>query len=423
MQQTYHPPEWVVLEHELAKVLAIQQQVGWRFDEDAARELESSLRRELDEVKGLLCNRYPFVPGPEFTPKRDNRSQGYVQGATLTKLKEFNPTSRDHIAWILQTFHGWTPSQLTATKKPIIDETVLKELDTETSLAFLRILTITKMLGLLTEGKNGWLKLCTTARRIHHHCSVTTSTFRCSHRNPNLAQVPSDEEFRKLFIASPGMVMVGADLSGVELRMLAHYLARFDGGTYRDILLHGDIHQTNAEKIGISRKLVKTVTYAFLYGAGDEKIGLSYDKQLSSDKAKKKGREIRKAYIEAIYGLGDLLEGVKAASERGYVKSIDGRRIPVDSPHKALNYLLQGSAASLAKKWLLINQKTIKLVNINCNQLAFIHDEIQFECAPEQAADLSTSLVFSAQSAGEYYKLRCPIAAEAKQGSTWADTH
>ena len=71
--------------------------------------------------------------------------------------------------------------------------------------------------------------------------------------------------------------MCGADLSGIELRMLSHYLARHDGGRYADILLNGDIHQTNADKIGISRKQVKTVTYAFLYGAGDEKIGHSYD--------------------------------------------------------------------------------------------------------------------------------------------------
>ena len=66
--------------------------------------------------------------------------------------------------------------------------------------------------------------------------------------------------------------MVGADLSGIELRMLAHYLARWDGGRYADILLNGDIHQVNADKIGITRKLVKNVTYAFLYGAGDQKI-------------------------------------------------------------------------------------------------------------------------------------------------------
>ena len=107
----------------------------------------------------------------------------------------------------------------------------------------------------------------------------------------------------------------GADLSGIELRMLSHYLARFDGGRYADILLNGDIHQVNADKIGISRKQVKTVTYAFLYGAGDEKIGHSYDKQLSSQ-AKKKGKDIRAAYVDAIEGLADLLEAIKKASER-----------------------------------------------------------------------------------------------------------
>ena len=110
--------------------------------------------------------------------------------------------------------------------------------------------------------------------------------------------------------------MVGADLSGIELRMLAHYLARFDNGRYAKILLEDDIHQVNADKIGITRKQVKTVTYAFLYGAGDEKIGHSFDAQLSSAAAKRKGKEIRAAYVEAVDGLGDLLEAVKQAAER-----------------------------------------------------------------------------------------------------------
>ena len=120
------------------------------------------------------------------------------------------------------------------------------------------------MLGMLSQGVNAWLKLVTKSR-IHHHCSVATSTHRCAHRHPNLAQVNSDERFRKLFIPTPGQLMVGADLSGIELRMLAHYLARYDDGRYADILLNGDIHQVNADKIGITRKLVKNVTYAFLY--------------------------------------------------------------------------------------------------------------------------------------------------------------
>ena len=103
---------------------------------------------------------------------------------------------------------------------------------------------------MISEGANAWLKLCTSAKRIHHHCSVATATHRAAHRNPNLAQVPSDERVRKLFLATPGQVMVGADLAGIELRMLAHYLARYDGGRYGEILLNGDIHQVNADAIG-----------------------------------------------------------------------------------------------------------------------------------------------------------------------------
>ena len=217
--------------------------------------------------------------------------------------------------------------------------------------------------------------------------------------------------------------MVGADLSGIELRMLAHYLARWDKGRYAEVLLHGDIHQENADKIGISRKLVKTVTYAFLYGAGDIKIGHSYDKQLSQSKAKAKGKEIRSAYVAAIPGLKELLEAIHKASERGFLYGLDHRRISVDSRHKSTNYLLQSSAATIAKRWMVLANEHIKEMDLRCSQLAFVHDELQFECTPEHVDDLKSILVLSACEAGEYYNMRIPVAAEAKHGLTWADTH
>ena len=416
-------PSWVALEQEAAFILQRQEEHGWYFNERAAWQLTQALQKELEETHEVLRKRHPFVKGEEKTPKRNNKTQGYVLGATFTRLKEFNPTSRDHIAWILQTFHGWTPTQTTPTGKPIIDEPILKDIGSEFSLLILRCLDITKKLGMISEGVNAWLKLCTNASRIHHHCSVATSTFRQAHRNPNLAQVPSDPRFRALFQPSPGQLMVGADLAGIELRMLSHFLARYDGGRYADILLNGDIHQVNADKIGISRKLVKTVTYAFLYGAGDEKIGHSYDKQLSSSAAKKKGKEIRTAYVEAIDGLDKLLEAIKKAAERGFIKALDGRKIIVDSPHKALNYCLQGNSAILAKRWMVINQHNIKQLNLCCSQLAFVHDELQFECDPMHSRDLCSSLVLSAKEAGEYYNLRVEIDAEATTGNNWSETH
>ena len=219
------------------------------------------------------------------------------------------------------------------------------------------------------------------------------------------------------------MVMVGADLAGIELRMLAHYLARYDGGRYADILLNGDIHQVNADKIGISRRAVKTVTYAFLYGASATRIGKSYDKQLSDHKAATKGKEIRDAFIKAIPGLSELLSAVKKRSASGTIMAIDGRKIYVDSQHKALNYLLQCSAGVIAKRWLQITHDHTKEMGLRCHQLAFVHDELQYESNPEHVNDLKSILVLSAAESGEYYNLRVPIAAEAKSGATWAEVH
>ena len=219
------------------------------------------------------------------------------------------------------------------------------------------------------------------------------------------------------------MVMCGADLSGIELRMLAHYLARYDQGRYANILLTGDIHQVNADKIGISRRAVKTVTYAFLYGASAKRIGQSYDKQLSDNKATVKGKEIRDAFIKAIPGLSELLSAVKRRSHSGSILAIDGRKLLVDSTHKALNFLLQGSAATIAKRWLLIADETLKEADLSTHQLAFIHDELQFECDNQYINDLKFTLENSAVRAGEYYNMRVQINAESKSGRDWSEVH
>ena len=409
------------LEHRVAEILTEQEIHGWTFDEQKSQQLESHLRREMEELTQVLRRQFPLIGGALFTPKRDNSTQGYKAGAEFQRLKEFNPTSRDHIAWILTTHFKVKLSKITTTGKPIIDEITLMEIDIPFSKLCAKCLTIKKKLGMISEGVNAWNKLVTIKGRIHHNCSVSTNTFRCAHRKPNLAQVPADREFRELFTASPRHIMVGADLSGIELRMLAHYLGRYDGGRYADILLNDDIHQVNADKIGITRRQVKTVTYAFLYGAGNEKIGMSYDNSLQPKEARKKGSEIREAFVSAIEGLSDLLGAVSNKAANGYLLALDGRRVLVDSPHKALNYLLQCSAGIVAKRWMVIANDAIH--NPHTHQLAFVHDELQYETPEEDATNLMNLLEKAAELAGEYYDLRCPIAAEAKQGKTWADVH
>ena len=388
----------------------------------------------MEQVTEILRGQFPIVGGKMFTPNRDNSSRGLFAGCESQRLVEFNPTSRDHIAWILVNRFQWEPKVFTPLKtvkvkgvektsggKIVIDEVILTEIGTPFAISCAKALDLKKKLGMLSEGVNAWQKLCTTSKKIHHSCSVATYTHRCAHQRPNLSQVPAETAFRELFTASPGMVMVGADLAGIELRMLAHYLGRYDGGKYTDILLNDDVHQVNADKIGISRRQCKTVSYAFLYGAGNLKLGLSFDPQLSEAKARKKGAEIRKAYVEAIDGLGPLLEGVrKATTERGFVFAIDKRKIPVDSPHKGLNYLLQSSAGVIAKRMMVLAHERAPNT---ARQLAFIHDEIQYEVHKHQVDELKFLLELSAVEAGEYYNMRCPTAADSKTGLTWADVH
>ncbi|MGA1713660.1 MAG: DNA polymerase, partial [bacterium] len=127
------------------------------------------------------------------------------------------------------------------------------------------------------------------------------------------------------------------------------------------------------------------------------------------------------AYMDAVPGLENLVTAVKSKAESGYINLCDGRRCTVDGSHKALNYLLQGSAGVLAKRWMLINHNSIK--ELCCSQLAFVHDELQFECDPGHVDQLRTSLVRSAEEAGQYYNLRIKIEAEAQVGKNWSEVH
>ena len=415
-------PQAVVLEHEIALMMSQQKVTGWPFDVKKAQQLENTLLTRLEHLKDKSMKLCWCVPGNLFTPRRDNKKQGYFAGAEMQRLKEFNPSSREHIAWWFRTFQGWKPNKFTPTGKAVIDETVLKEIGTEEALVFLEILITQKKLGMLSQGTNAWLKLVKDGR-VHHSCFIGAVTHRMAHSHPNLAQVSSDKDCRELFITNPNWKLIDSDLAGIELRLFAHYLARYDGGRYAKILLEQDIHQVNADKIGISRRQVKTITYCFLYGGGNQKLGLSYDNMLPLEKAKKKGAEIRRAYMDAIPGLEDLVKDTRRVAERGSIRAIDKRQIIVDKEHKALNCLLQGSAAVVAKRWLLLTDQNLRMSMFNHERYAFVHDE-QVLGAPHLVAyDVAEVCKLSALQAGEYYNIRLPIEADAQVGDNWAEVH
>jgi len=429
----------VELELKMAELMAQQEASGFRFDVEAAERVRERLQNEFEELTAAITKQFPYVPGKVFTPKRSNKKQGYFSGAPMTKLLDFNPCSRQHIAWALQNFQGARFTKLTNTGKPQVDEAVLSEIRdiayqqdnhklAESCETFIKLLTLQKWLGQLSEGTNSWFNTIEQDNCIHHSCSLATQTGRNAHRGPNLGQVVSAPWARELFVPHPGMVMVGADLEGLELRCLGHYLSRFDEGAFADVVLNGDIHQQNADRVGCTRKEVKTITYAFIYGAGDQKLGHSLKPELSDAQKKQLGQELRRKFLDAIPGLEPLIDAVKQrVRNSGRLRGLDGRPIFCRAEHASLNYLLQSAGAILSKRWVVVGQQLLDeaglTYDVDYTRCAYIHDEVQLSVVPAEAGHVAELLEAAAPKAGQHYKFRVPIAASAAQGKSWQETH
>ena len=370
----------VMLEMRMAELMSQQEASGFRFDVEAAERVRNELSAEMQKLEAEVLKRFPYVPGKVFCPKRQNKAKGYVAGAPFTKLLDFNPTSRLNIVWALQTFRGARFTRLTPSGKPQVDEACLAEIRDlalqqknmllhEECEMFIRLFTLQKWLGQLSEGANSWFNTIEDDMCIHHSCSLATQTGRNAHRGPNLGQVVSAPWARQLFIPHPGHVMVGADLEGLELRALGHYLSRFDEGAFADVVLNGDIHQQNADRVGCTRKEVKTLTYAFIYGAGDVKMGHSLSPELSDPQKKQLGQELRRKFLDAIPGLEPLIDAVKQkVRDTGRLRGLDGRPIFCRAEHAALNYLLQSCGAILSKRWVVVGQDLLDQAGLTYNR-------------------------------------------------------
>ena len=432
-------PDHVELEMRLAELMAQQEASGFRFDLDAAETVKARLQQEAEDIETQIKQTYLYVPGKVFTPKRKNASKGYHSGSPMTHLLDFNPTSRQHIAWALQNFRGARFTKVTETGKPKVDEATLSEMrDVALSQGnqrlhdecewFIRLLTLQKWLGQLSEGTNSWLNTIEEDGCIHHSCSLATQTGRNAHRGPNLGQVVSAPWARELFVPHPGMIMVGADLEGLELRCLGHYLSRYDDGNFADVVLNGDIHQQNADRVGCTRKEVKTITYAFIYGAGDAKLGHSLSPELSDAQKKTLGGDLRRKFLDAIPGLEPLIDAVKLkVRSTGRLRGLDGRPIFCKAEHASLNYLLQSAGAILSKRWVVVGQDLLDgaglTYDVDYTRCAYVHDEVQLSVVPQEVDRVKELLENAAPIAGKYYNFRVPIAASADSGDNWAATH
>lgn len=425
IQQKGYSEQAMQLEHEVVTAIHEQEQHGFTFNTKKAEELYTLLNTRLYEIKEELQQVFPpKLERTPFTPKVNNKSRGYVKGVRTFKEKiiEFNPASRQHIAERLAELHNWKPSEYTADGKPKMDDAVLSNLPYPEAKPLAEHFLLEKRIGQLATGKQAWMK-CETNGKIHGTCNTnSTVTARASHANPNLAQIPSvsvpyGKECRSLFTVPKGHKLVGIDVSGLEVRMLAHYMARYDDGKYADVVLNGDIHTETQRLAGLdSRDLAKRFYYCFLYGGGVKKIAQVTGKTVHE------ASKVKKRFLNNLPALNTLITNVQQAAARGYLIGLDKRNVKVRSPHAALNTLLQSGGAIICKQWLVeFNKVAIEYDDVQ--QVVWVHDEIQVECRKEQATEIGELAVDAIKRTGEHFNLRLPLTGEYKVGDNWSETH
>lgn len=457
-----YSPECLELEHAVEFIIHRQQRYGVGFNVAAAEKLTAYLmgrRAELEESCKTVFSPWLVRDGKPFIPKKDNAKYGYCAGAIVQKLKWqiFNPGSRDQIADRLIKLYGWEPTEFTDSGKPKVDETTMDGLTFPRVKELVEYLLVDKRLGQLAEGKQALLKAVRADSRIHGSINANGAvTGRMTHFSPNVnvpkVGTPYGAEFRDLFMALKGL-MVGCDAEGLEMRALGHFMARYDGGAYVNAVVNGkkedgtDAHSVNRNALLFrSRDKAKTWFYAFVFGAGNYKLGTIvlddfddekrarfFAKYPPGDERRKAiariGRVSRDRISSGIPALGKLIKVIQSAvKQRGRLVGLDGRYLRVRSSHAAPNTLFQSAGAVVMKRALVILDKNLQdaglIPGVNYEFVLNVHDEWQIEVITEEHAEfIGQTAAEAIKLAGEHYSLRCPLAGDYRIGKTWKETH
>lgn len=406
--------ECVQLEMDVAALIKKQEMNGFMLDVAYANTLLATLNTEIASIDEAMQLRWPEQRTPRFhkTTKKPLPDE----------VIRFNVGSRQQVAEKLMEA-GWKPTKLTPGGNPAVDEESLAGCEVPEAKMVLRYLMLTKRTSQIEQ----WLEAVESDGRIRGRVNtIGAVTGRMTHSKPNMAQIPNSgseygPECRQCFTVPAGKVLVGADASGLELRMLAHYMK--DEGYVKTVISGSskdgtDIHTVNQKAAGLaSRDNAKTFIYAFLYGAGDSKIGSIVGGGATD------GKKLKARFLKQTPALKLLMDKVGNLATSGKVPALDGRQLWVRSEHAALNTLLQGAGAIVMKKALVILDAEIRKNKWDALFVANVHDEFQMEVATHHADLVGKAAVEAIKAAGEALGLRCPLSGEYKVGANWRETH
>jgi len=438
----------IKLEHEVAKIISRQERNGVAFDKEKAIRCINSLTDELDKLYNQVrpSLKYDvntpydkpvsrvFLKSGQYT---SSVTQWYddpsVVGGPFSRVLFEEPElgSRHKLIKQLLSF-GWKPEVFTEKGAPKltikgIPVDSLNNIVGDIGSAIAKWYTYSHRRSQI----QGWLnhpRLQVDGRLPAQANPLGTPTGRMRHSV--VVNVPKAEErvvygkeMRSLFIAKPGYLLVGHDASGLENRMLAHYMNDPD---LTHEILDGDFHTKVWEPIKEyvhSRGNTKNIEYALFYGAADDKLGSMVDYKPSGMSNKAMGKIIRELIMKGLPALDDLTKRIQKEAKKGYLIGLDGRRLYVRYSHSALNTQLQGAGAIVMKTSMVFLDKWVKKYELDVTKVLDMHDEAQAEVLPSHVELYSTLAVKSIERAGTFYKMNVPLTGEVKVGKNWAETH
>lgn len=397
------------MEMPLMTVLAEMQQAGCKADADQL----CAFGEQLDTRIAALTEQIYEAAGHEFNIQ-SSKQLGVVLFEELgLPYKKKTKTGYSTSAEVLESLAGYHPM--------IAD-----------------VLEYRQLTKLKSTYVDGLLKVIAPDGRIHSHFQQTVAaTGRLSSVDPNLQNIPVrtelGRELRRMFVAEQGRVLVDADYSQIELRVLAHVadddamIEAFRGGQ--------DIHATTASKVyGVPveevtpqmRSSCKAVNFGIVYGISD--FSLAQDIGVT----RKEAAAFIQSYLDTYPGVHHYMESIKqSARESGYVETLFGRRRALPELNSknfnlrsfgeraAMNTPIQGTAADIIKIAMLRVRDRLKAEGFEARLILQVHDELILE-APEHEAERAAALL--REEMEHAAELRVPLVAEAKIGHSWYET-
>lgn len=398
------------IELPLCRVLADMEKTGFYVDREALYTFGESLNAGIRQLQESIWAN----AGQEFNINSPKQLGAVLFDQLMLPYGKKTKTGWSTNADVLEKLRG---------KHPIIEQ----------------ILEYRMLTKLKSTYADGLLKVISQDGRIHTSFQMTvTATGRLSSTEPNLQNIPVRKELgaqiRNMFVAAPGMVLVDADYSQIELRLLAHISG---DEAMREAFSSGeDIHTVTAARVfGVPpaevtatlRSRAKAVNFGIVYGISA--FSLAQDIGVYQNEAK----AYMDAYLEKYHGVREYMKAiVEKAREQGYVSTLYGRRRYLPElkssnfnmrsfgERVALNMPVQGTAADIIKLAMVNVDRRMKEEGLSARLILQVHDELLVECPDCEAAAVSRILTGEMENA---VKLSVPLLAEAHTGHSWAEAH